>query len=203
MSILAVELGVELCAVASRNLEGFSRVEVVHSSFEEWPLPDEPFDLMIVATAFHWLDPAIRLVKSAAALGPTGSLALVGTHHVAGGTPGFVEESQACHERWGEGDPGFRMPLPDEVAPDGELDGSPLFGEPATRRYVRDVVYTSEQYRELLNTYSPNRALDDESRTGLLDCLGNLIDSRFGGSIAKSYLWELTVAQVTDPGAAT
>ena len=138
-----------------------------------------------------------RGTSTARPVGP-GFLALVRTYHGAGGTPGFVEESKDCHQRWGDGDPGFRMPSADEVGSDGELDESNLFRDPATRRYVRDVVYTSEQYRELLNTYSPNRALDDESRTGLLGCLGSLIDSRFGGSISKSYLWELTVAQVRE-----
>jgi protein-L-isoaspartate O-methyltransferase len=51
--VVAVELGAGLAAVARRNLAGFPDVEVVTAAFEEWPLPTEPFDLVLAATAFH------------------------------------------------------------------------------------------------------------------------------------------------------
>ena len=76
---------VELRADARRNLERFPRVAVVVSPFEEWPLPAKPFDLVVSATAFHWVDPEIRVVKAADALRPGGVLATFGSQHVAGG----------------------------------------------------------------------------------------------------------------------
>jgi hypothetical protein len=38
------------------------------------------------ATAFHWIDPDVRVVKAADALRPGGVLATVTTHHIAGGS---------------------------------------------------------------------------------------------------------------------
>jgi SAM-dependent methyltransferase len=70
--ILAVELGAEMAMVARRNLARFDSVEVVTAAFEDWPLPDEPFDVVFSATAFHWVDPAVRVSKSADALRPRG-----------------------------------------------------------------------------------------------------------------------------------
>jgi hypothetical protein len=68
--VVAVELGADLAAVARRNLARFPAVEVVTAAFEGWPLPSEPFDLVLAATAFHWVDPAVRVVKAADALRP-------------------------------------------------------------------------------------------------------------------------------------
>lgn len=63
--IVAVELGAELARVARRNLAAFPQAEVVNAAFEDWPLPDGPFDAVVSATAFGWIDPAVRVVKAA------------------------------------------------------------------------------------------------------------------------------------------
>src|SRR4051812_20711930 len=54
--IVAVELGAGLAGLARRNLAAFGAARVVNAAFEEWPLPAESFDVVAVATAFHWLD---------------------------------------------------------------------------------------------------------------------------------------------------
>lgn len=54
--------------------------------------------------------------------------------------------------------------------------------------------YSAAAYRELLLTYSGHRALPEEARRGLLDCIGQLIASQYGGTIRKGYLTELCLA---------
>lgn len=56
----AVELGPDTAAFATHKLARHPHVQVVNAAFETWPLPDEPFDMVLAATAFHWIDPAIR-----------------------------------------------------------------------------------------------------------------------------------------------
>jgi SAM-dependent methyltransferase len=91
-----VEFGAGLAAVARRNLAGFPLARVVVAAFEDWPLPPDPFDAVVAATAFHWIDPPVRVAKAAAALRPGGALAVIATHHVAGGHQGFFAEVQDC-----------------------------------------------------------------------------------------------------------
>jgi SAM-dependent methyltransferase len=98
--IVAVELGAGLAAVARRNLACFPDTRVVVAAFEDWPLPPEPFDVVVAATAFHWVDPAVRVARAADALRPVGALAVIATHHVAGGDQGFFAEVQDCYLRW-------------------------------------------------------------------------------------------------------
>ena len=194
--VVAVELGADLAAVARRNLARFPAVEVVTAAFEDWALPTEPFDLVLVATAFHWIDPAVRVPKAADALRPGGTLATVDTHHIAGGDEAFFAEVQACYERWDPDTPvGIRLSTAAEIpSPSDELDQSPRFGPAAFRRYERDLPYTTASYIEVLLTYSGHRALDPPAQASLLDCIATLIDTRHGGRVTKSYLTELRVA---------
>jgi SAM-dependent methyltransferase len=196
-AVTAVELGPALAAIARRNLAPYPRAEVVVSAFEDWPLPAEPFDLVACATAAHWLDPGTWVAKAADALRPGGSLATVTTHHVAGGTPGFFEDSQVCYERWDSGTtPGLRLPTAAQVPRDSrDLDASGRLGPGTFCRHECDLPYTSAAYLDLLRTYSSTLAMPPAAREGLLGCLGHLIDARYQGRIAKRYLFELRVAR--------
>jgi SAM-dependent methyltransferase len=196
-AVTAVELGPALAAVARRNLAPYPDAEVVVSAFEDWPLPAEPFDAAVCASAAHWFDPVPWVSKIADGLRPGGSLATVGVHHVAGGTPGFAEESQECYQRW-EPDttPGFRAPTAAEVPQDAsDLEAAGRLGPVIFRRYERDVQYTSAAFADVHRTYSNIIALPPAAREGLLGCLGQLIDSRYQGRITKHYLFELRVAR--------
>ncbi|GAA1960716.1 class I SAM-dependent methyltransferase [Kitasatospora viridis] len=195
--VQAVELGAELAAVTRRRLAGFPDVAVTVGAFEEWALPAEPFDLVIAATAFHWLDPAVRVPKAADALRPGGTLAVVSTHHVAGGTLDFFAASQEHYERFVPGTPpGLRLEPADAIPRDGaELAASGRFGPAAFHRYEWELDYTTREYLDLLCSYSNHRALPAESRAGLLRALGGLIDGAHGGRVTKRYLTELLVAR--------
>lgn len=194
-AVTAVELGPALAAVARRNLAPYPRAEVVVSAFEDWPLPPEPYDAVVCATALHWFDPAAWVTKVSAALRSGGAVATVATHHVAGGTQEFFENSQACYERWEGSPPGFRMPAAAEVPHDSrDLDQTGLLGPVTFHRYERDMPYTTAAFLDTLRTYSNILALSAGAREGLLSCLGHLIDTEYQGRIVKSYLFELRVA---------
>jgi SAM-dependent methyltransferase len=194
--IVAVELGAGLAEVARRMLEPFPAVSVVTAGFESWPLPAEPFDLVFAATSFHWIDPEVRVAKSAAALRRGGALAVVATHHVAGDER-FFADAQRCYERWDpKTPPGIRLPASDEVAADREQFGtSGSFGPITFRRYEHEATYSASEYRDLLLTYSNHRAMAPDAREGLLSCIVRLIDEHYGGRVTKRYMNELAVAE--------
>lgn len=199
-SILAVEIGSDLAAVARRNLAAFPNVEVVIAAFEEWPLPAQPFDAVVTATAFHWIDPDVRVGKAADALRPGGALAIIDTEHVAGGDEAFFAAAQACYEHWDPSTPpGLRLQPADRIPMDSrEIESSGRFGPVTYRRYERDLGYSRAEYLDLLQTYSGHIALEASDRDGLLECIGQLIDRDFGGRITKRYLTQLRVARRLD-----
>jgi SAM-dependent methyltransferase len=75
--LTAIDLGASMVAAAERNVaDPAVRFEV--SSFEEFD-GTGPFDLIVSATAFHWVDPSVAWVKTARLLRPGGWLALMST----------------------------------------------------------------------------------------------------------------------------
>lgn len=195
--ITAVELGVNLAAVAQRNFAAYPDVEVVAAAFEDWPLPPEHFDLVFAATSFHWLDAASTLPKIASALRPGGSVAILSGGHVEGGTSRFFVDVQQCYERYMPGTPpGLRLSRAEDL-PVGspEIDASGLFAPVQSRRYVWLREFTTQTYIDELGTYSSHLALDEEHRRALLACVRALIDERYGGRITKAYVTDLDVAR--------
>src|SRR5262249_22007022 len=67
--VVCVELGEQLAERARRNLAGLP-VTIDVAPFEQWDGQDESFDLVFAATAWHWVDPAIRFVKAHRLLRP-------------------------------------------------------------------------------------------------------------------------------------
>ena len=197
--IVAIELGAGLAEVARRKLAPFPAARVVNAAFEPWPLPAEPFDVVFAATAFHWLDPEIRVMKSADALRPGGALAVVSTHHVAGGDTPFFADAQRCYERWDPATPpGVRLEPAADIPFDREqFDSGGRFADVTFRRYEHEVAYSAQQYRDLLLSYSGHRAMEPEARHELLSCIDGLIRHRYGGHVAKRYMNELAVARTT------
>jgi SAM-dependent methyltransferase len=197
--IVAVELGADMADVARRNLAGFDSVEVVTAAFEDWPLPGEPFDVVFSATAFHWIDPAVRVPKSADAVRLGGLLATVGTHHIAGGTwtEAFFGEIQERYERFDpSAPPGLRLEGARDIPEDDrELTSSERFGPASFYRYEWELPYSTADYLDLLLTYSGHRALPDAQRSALLNSIARLIDDNYGGQVVKRYLTELRLAQ--------
>jgi trans-aconitate methyltransferase len=187
-SVKAVELSPELSRVARAKLP---EVEVITADFDSWPLPAEKFDLVISATAFHWLDPATRVSKSADALRPGGVLAVVSTHHVAGGSERLFADVQECYNRF-TADPDKRgLQRADDVPVEtGEFE---VLGPVEVRRFAWEETYSTAEYLDLLSSYSGHRALTTEARDRLYGCISALIEAA-GGSITKSYLTQLIAA---------
>ena len=195
--ITCVELGANLAAIARRNLAEYD-VEVQVGEFESWPLPDEPFDLVMCVSAFHWLDPAIAMPKMARALRAGGAIAITSGGHIAGGDTQFFNDVQACYEAHMPGTPpGLRLEAADEMPLEAPaLAESGLFEPPQMQRYVWLREFTTDTYIGELNTYSGHIALSDEDRGALLACIRRMIDERWGGRITKAYVTDLAVARV-------
>jgi SAM-dependent methyltransferase len=195
--LVAVELGPHLAARASQHLRPFPHAQVEVGSFEAWPLPSQSFDAVVSASAFHWLDPAVRFAKSAEALRPGGYLTILHVHRVRGGTPGFLADMQPLYLKWGmSDDPSFQPTAPDNapiIYP--EVDQLPAFCAVERRRYEVPMTYSTTAYLGLLRTDSLVNGLDDESRRGFLQDSEQLVETKYGGEVVRNYVYELVAAQ--------
>ena len=197
VDLVAIELGSHLAALARRNLDEFPNARVEVSAFEDWQLPTYKFDALVCASAFHWLDPAIRFSKSAEALLPAGSLTILHVHHVRGGTPGFFEDTQPSYVKWGLSDDPFFEPTAPADVPTmyPELDELREFRSVERRRFEVPMLHSTASYVGWLRTDSLVNSLDDEARRGFLQDIELLIASKYHGTVVRNFVYDVTVAR--------
>jgi SAM-dependent methyltransferase len=195
--IVALELGEELASIARRRLTDHADVEVIVAAFEEWPLPGEPFDAVVAATAFHWIDPEIRVPKAAQALRPGGILAIIETRRIPDADERILAALRRCHQRWGSDKPPTFDAANADKPPDsiGEIERSGLFEAPTwtTHRWRHE--YSTDEFHDLVMTFSNVLVLDPADQVGLLACMGKIVDGELQGRIGERIVNQLVLAR--------
>ena len=198
-AITCVELGASLAAEARRNLAGFERVTVVNADFETWrPAAGETYGLVFAATAWHWIDPAVKYRKAAELLRPGGHLAFWEAVHVIpdDGDP-FFREIQDVYDEIGEGLPGGWVSPTLETLPScaAEIAATGLFADVATPRFQWEIRYSAEDYIRLLSTFSGHIAMEPWQRDRLYGEIRRLLALRPDGLVRRHWGGVLHVAR--------
>ena len=198
-----IELGTDLAAEARRNLSRLPAVEVINDAFETWQPPaGVAYNLVFAATAWHWIDPAVRYRKASELLAPGGHLAFWEATHVfpAGGDP-FFREIQDVYDEIGEGLPGDlptadKYPRPDAL-PDqrAEIAQTGLFTDIVVRRFDWEVRYTADEYTRLLDTFSGHIAMASWQRDRLYGEIRLRLARRPDGQLRRHWGAVLHVAR--------
>lgn len=191
-----LEPGPGMAALARTNLDSYPNVEVLETTFEDWPLEEEVFALLISAQAFHWVRPEIRFVKAARALAKGGAIALfwnmpaVGNDHV----HLAIQDQYARHApSLGVMLPGQR-PFPWGPPPDEDIRASGLFGTVSQAHYAWQATYDADTYVELMLTQSNHRLLPVQQREVLVEGIRDAIATN-GGHITVDYKTDLYFAR--------
>ena len=201
IAVSAVEPGARLAAFLSKKLAAFSTLEVVNAKFEDAVLESGAFDLILAATSFHWVDRALRWEKCHALLNARGALAIVSTNQIESAADGgFFDRVQPIYDRHqpddGEGDGGFELPGEDVVPEEySEIESSELFGEVALHRYRWDQHYTTQEYGDLMRSYSRTQAMEPAAQDALISDVCALVDREFAGSLTRPLVITLTLGR--------
>jgi len=200
-SVVALEPGPDLAAMARQALTGVGEVDVVVSSFEQWERRGQRFELIVAATSWHWLDPRVAYRKAADTLRDDGYLAIIATDHVfPPDADELFRDVQKVYQQVGMSNgqagpqPPDAIPVPDFAA----IVGSGFFSPPIVHRYLWSWNYSADDYLALLSTYSNHIAARPEQRDTLFSRIQELIDARPSAVIRKHYLNTLQVARRID-----
>jgi SAM-dependent methyltransferase len=189
--ITCVELGPALASAARRNLASFPEVEVVESAFETWDQPAaDPFELVFAATAWHWLDPAIRYRRAWERLRRGGHLAFWSAVHVfPHGGDLFFAELQEVYDEIGEGLPeGANYPRPGELPDEREeIERSGLFDDIVVRHFDWEVEYDADGYLRLLDTFSGHITMQPWQRDRLYSEIRRRLAKRADGRLHRGW----------------
>lgn len=185
-TILGIELGERLAAMAARNCRAYPGVQILSVAFEDWELEESAFDLAIAADAFHWISPEVGYPRVARALKDSGSAAFFWRVPVDPGT----DWSRAI-------DAVYQETAPEFVNPDrrftaewvvgivtANFEASGCFGAVAHKQYTWSETLTGEQYVKGLRTFSMHQGMDEGKRDALYARILDVID-RYGGQVAQ------------------
>ncbi len=188
-SITALEPSAGMASIARRRFGSFSNVRVIETTFEAWDPGTDRFDLVLAASAIHFIEPQHRFTKPARLLRPGGALAVM-WHDRDPGTSELhrrVEEAYALHA------PSFEYPN-DMQGLEGDLDDSGRYQEVYVRRYRWSREYREEEFLGYLDSYSTHRLLPPAERSALYDAIGKAI-RQAGGSIEQDFTTRLWVTR--------
>jgi SAM-dependent methyltransferase len=201
-AVTAVEPGAGMAALARQRLATFSNVEVETSTFEEWDDGGRRFDVLVAASAWHWVDPSTGWAKAHDVLKPEGWVALLGNVVVRrSGEPEVYAETADLHARYSPGNPDWgHPPLEEEVRATDQgwglvSDPGDFFGPTVVRWYPTVQWFDGDGFADLLRSTSLYRRLDRDVREPLLDAIADRIRTRMGDRASRRYLSVLRVGQ--------
>jgi len=193
-SILCLEPGHNLAAVAARKFADYPAVAFETVRFEEWPESQGKFDLVMAAQAFHWVPKEVGYAKAARALKPGGHLALFWNRNPGPQGQIFSELERVYRERAPELAEAPTVSHERETQQTlDDITASGHFGPVQVKKFPWSACYDTRQYLGLLNTYSDHLALPEATRASLFEGVAEVIE-RHGGSIERPYVAVLYVA---------
>lgn len=197
--ITAVELGARLAETARTLLSHFPNVRIITGAYEAADLPENGFDLVYAATAFHWIERRAKYARTHQLLKPGGHLAILHAEQVSDeqGDRFFFARQPVYHRHTPSREAGsFRLPRCDELRAPSDVDNT-LFSQVdfATYRLIKR--YAADDYIGLLSTFSPTIALGDRERRLFLKEIGSIIRRDFSGVVEIHFGISITILRRT------
>ncbi len=197
VTVAAVEPGPRLAAILRDKFLGEQRLVVINERFEEVPLPEGIADLVLAATSFHWVDADVRYAKTLETLRDGGTLALIGTNQIASEVDrGYFAASQPIYDRFFPGETAPDLPGEDVTPPEvPELLANDAFEGVELFRYRWDQRYSTQEYADLVRSYSGTQQLPPFDREQFIDELSSFINEKFEGTVVRPLVLTLVLAR--------
>lgn len=183
VSVTAVELGDNLAAFCAEKYRDYPGFSVVNADFAKFEAPENTYDLVFSASAFHWIPEEIGYTKVFSMLKPGGVFARFANHPWKDkGNEALHEAIQVYYAKYmprSKFSPEYSMADARAKADIGEKYG---FTDIQYKLYKRIRTFNADEYIELLHTYSDHIALPEEFKKPFHEGIHNAIETH-GGKI--------------------
>lgn len=192
-TVTAVEISPNMSGYLRERFNKYKDFRVFTSTFEDAPLEDDAYELVMAASAFHWLDATLACPKVRRILRDKGLFALLRYNFMRDGFDG-EEKIHTAKRDYYYGY--FNKPCP----PPEPRDAAQLLTREQNRRnfgfeamedygfrdvemrlYNKSLDYTAADYLALLETMSDYRLLPDENKKHISDAVYNTIGDESRG----------------------
>ena len=187
-ALTAVEYGDQLAQVCREKFSDYPRFSVITGKFEDAVLPEDTFDLVYSASAFHWVPEEIGYPKVFRILKSGGVFARFANHpYQAKDNPELLAEIQRAYAEYYYPYYGKQPRTPAEYTEAQAAERAKIankYGFTDTRYalFYRQRTLSATEYRALIGTYSDHITIEDNIRERFFDAIEETIN-RHGGSI--------------------
>ncbi|HUY17168.1 MAG TPA: class I SAM-dependent methyltransferase [Acidimicrobiales bacterium] len=189
VSLTCLEPDPRMAAELKRQTSRFPSVSIIETSFETWE-PHDHFDLLLAAQSWHWVNEDRRWDLANAALKKGGTVALFWNIYAITDVPtqvALLDIDRQYHVDVIGHTPSER-PFGDfegeiELAegwPAFDLVDDPRFTKFVSRRYHRELPFSTTLYLDFLSSLSAYRMIEEDERVALLRDVARVLDSRDG-----------------------
>lgn len=188
-TLTAVEYGDQLAKLCREKFSNFPRFSVITSKFEDADLPEDSFDLVYSASAFHWVPEEIGYPKVFRILKPGGAFARFANHpYQAKDNPALFEEIQNAYAEYYypyyNKQPGKLSEYTEEqAAARAAIAEKYGFTDTQYMLFHRMRTLSAAEYRKLIGTYSDHITIEESIRERFFDAIEDAI-TRHGGCIS-------------------
>lgn len=182
--------------------EAGAKSKVIYSALEEAEIPNASFDVLLIATTYHWLDPETRVGTLARLTKPGGHVVLIWN----------VFQDMNLYDPFHEATKGLLAEL--SVSPSGKPDSLPFALDKEAREkeflstgWFETQLYSEDHWklqldskgvRSLYEGFSQIAQLPEVRKQALLDQLEMIADTEFGGSVVRNMTTPLYVFRRCD-----
>ena len=198
--LVAVEPDERLAAYLSEQLRAAGQaIDLRVAAFEEAALAPAAFDLVVSATAFHWLDQPVALAEVGRILRGGGWLA--NWWNVFGdpiGRDAFHEATRHIMAPLGRpaANPDGQLPFPlDAEARLADLRAAGVFDEIDHEIIPWPARFDPSQIRALYGTFPNVSGLPEPRRSAVLDALQAVAEREFGGRVERTFYTSIYLAR--------
>lgn len=199
-TLTAVEYGDQLAQLCREKFSGFPRFSVITGKFEDAGLPEDSFDLVYSASAFHWVPEEIGYPKVFRVLKPGGAFVRFANHpYQAKDNPALFDEIQRAYGEYYypyyKKQPGRLSEYTEEQAAErAGIAGKYGFRDTQYMLFHRVRTLSAAEYRMLIGTYSDHITIEESLRERFFDVIEDTIN-RHGGSISIFDTLDLQMAR--------
>ena len=192
---IGIEPGERLADLARKRYKDYKNFSILNQTLQDFVCPDQVFDLIYAATAFHWIPEEYGYNRVFELLKPGGAFARFAYH--AGPDQGrrvLTDEIQELYRKY--------MHTESQPVEFGSADAQKLAEKAPAYGFV-DIKYalyhmtkdfTADEYMALLRTYSDHMRMEASDRKKLFEGIHTAVNHH-GGIITVYYTMDLELAR--------
>lgn len=193
--LIGIEPGENLTDLARERFKAYDNFSLLNQTFQDFVSPDQTFDLIYAATAFHWIPEDYGYSRVFNLLKPGGAFARFAYH--AGpdqGRRALTDEIQILYQKYMHTEGKyveFSVENAREIAQKALAYG---FADVKYSMYHTTKNFTADEYMALLRTYPDHMKLKESDRKNLFDGIHSAINNH-GGIMTVYYSMDLELAR--------